>query len=472
MQDLAIEETSGGGGRKIDLILGIAAIVIVAGASAWFLLGSDGSADLDDIAEPVAASVEASAPTELSVTATEGESATALAEKARMALSADMLAEPAGQNALYYYSLAAEANPDDATIRDELNTVAGQVADLIRGHMAAENWTAAEQLASRLALAQPGASVLGEYQRTVDTARQTLLDQAVAEATAGRARSAGALLDQAEALPGSAEASVRQTRQRLAAIAGERRAAAEAQAAAAAEEAAARQAAAQQRAAETAPPAEAASAPAAPVTRSVPATPRVAADEALANTIRGKITSGELTGEAGAIAELGAAANQFPDSAALGATANLLFAAVDAEVQRQLAGDDTAAAGALIQSIEPLPGAADIVPELRATLGDAERRLAGATVISASLLEITETVQPVYPRGALRRELQGWVDIEFTVTSDGSTSDIVVTNSSNNTTIFNRSTLQAVSQWRFKPRMFRGQPIDQRVTTRVGYRLE
>ena len=81
MQDLAIEETSGGGGRKIDLILGIAAIVIVAGASAWFLLGSDGSADLDDIAEPVAASVEASAPTELSVTATEGESATALAEK-------------------------------------------------------------------------------------------------------------------------------------------------------------------------------------------------------------------------------------------------------------------------------------------------------------------------------------------------------------------------------------------------------
>ena len=199
---------------------------------------------------------------------------------------------------------------------------------------------------------------------------------------------------------------------------------------------------------------------------------RVAADEALANAIRGKITSGELTGEAGAIAELGAAANQFPDSAALGATADLLFAAVDAEVQRQLAGDDTAAAGALIQSIEPLPGAANIVPELRATLGDAERRLAGATVISASLLEITEAVPPVYPRGALRREMQGWVDVEFTVTADGSTSDIVVTNSSNNTSIFNRSTLQAVSQWRFRPRMFRGQPIDQRVTTRVGYRLE
>ena len=475
MQDIALDSNTAetGGGRKVDIILAAVAILLVGAASAWFLLGSSDVPTLDDVAPPTLTEPATAAGGELTVTATEGESVDTLTNKARMALSADMLAEPPGQNALYYYSLAVEADPDNTVVRGELDAVAAEVATLIRDYMAAQNWTAAEQLASRLELAVPQAGVLSEYNTTLDNRRQTLLDQAVAEASAGRARSAAALLDQARSLPGSTAASVRQTQQQIAAIADERR---EAAAARAAERASAeRTAAAPPPAPATdAPPARAeAAAPVEAVASAPAAAPPAAppADVTTANAIRAQITSGELAGDAGAIAALGEAFAEYPDSEALGSSADLLFDAVDSLVQRQLAGDDTRAAAGTIASIESLPGSGPLVADLRATLGDAERRLAGATVIPANQLQLVEAVPPVYPRSARRRELEGWVDVEFTVTSDGSTSDIIVVQSSSGS-IFNRSTIQAVTQWRFKPRMFRGEPIDQRVTTRVGYRLQ
>ncbi len=475
MNSTTMEETKPTGGRKADIIVAAVILLVVVAGAAWFLLGDLGSSVEDD-------SFTAARPTEstraepevLSVAAEQSESVQTLLNKARMALNADMVAEPPGQNALYFYSLAVEADPDSTEARDEFNSVSDQVSQLIRDFLAANNYAGAGQLASRLALSMPSAAVLSEFELAVGNRRQALLDEAVAEANAGRPRVAGERLAAARALPGDAAASIRQTQQRLTDIAAEQRQAAQAAAterAAREAEAAAAAAAAAEREEATEAPETAAVIVAAADDTPAPAASVEAADEAIAASIRAKVTSGDLDGEAGALAELGTALETYPDSDAVAASRTLLLSAVEAKVQRQLADDDIRAAAGSIASIEDLPGADRVAGELATELAAAEIRVVGATVLPASELELVSAVPPVYPRNAMRREQEGWVEVEFTVTTEGRTADIAVVDSDSRD-VFNRATIRSVSQWEFKPRLYRGEPIDQRVSTRVIFRLD
>ncbi|MGB7216521.1 MAG: energy transducer TonB, partial [Gammaproteobacteria bacterium] len=62
----------------------------------------------------------------------------------------------------------------------------------------------------------------------------------------------------------------------------------------------------------------------------------------------------------------------------------------------------------------------------------------------------------------------GWVDVEFVVTKDGRTRDVVVTDASHSS-YFRREAVAAVEQWRFQPRIFMGEPIEQRAYTRIRF---
>ena len=83
----------------------------------------------------------------------------------------------------------------------------------------------------------------------------------------------------------------------------------------------------------------------------------------------------------------------------------------------------------------------------------------------------TNVIAPVYPRSALRRGQEGWVEVEFTVSSDGSTAEVEVVSSSV-AKVFDRASIRAVDQWQFRPRVFRGEPIDQRVRARISFTLQ
>lgn len=76
-----------------------------------------------------------------------------------------------------------------------------------------------------------------------------------------------------------------------------------------------------------------------------------------------------------------------------------------------------------------------------------------------------------YPRSATARNLTGWVDVLFTVTSAGTTADIEVVQSEP-VNVFYESAVAAVEQWRFQPRMFRGRFLNQRASARLAFRLE
>ncbi|MFI5215182.1 MAG: TonB family protein [Candidatus Limnocylindria bacterium] len=67
-------------------------------------------------------------------------------------------------------------------------------------------------------------------------------------------------------------------------------------------------------------------------------------------------------------------------------------------------------------------------------------------------------VEPQYPQQASRRGLEGWVVVQFTISSGGSTKNVSVVQSSDS--IFERNAVAAVSKWKYQPQMRDGKPSD------------
>jgi TonB family protein len=114
-----------------------------------------------------------------------------------------------------------------------------------------------------------------------------------------------------------------------------------------------------------------------------------------------------------------------------------------------------------------------------ADLNAAESELAAArtlaaqrqSVVGANSLARIEYVAPKFPTSFGSRTMEGWVELEFTVRTDGSTGDIVVTNSSPRK-LFDGSAVRAVSQWRYKPVMLNGKAVEQRAAVRIRFSEE
>ena len=70
--------------------------------------------------------------------------------------------------------------------------------------------------------------------------------------------------------------------------------------------------------------------------------------------------------------------------------------------------------------------------------------------VAASTLNRTKYVAPRYPRSAERRNISGWVDVVFTVTVDGSVTDVEVVGSDPGDTFVDSAT-KAVEKWEFEP---------------------
>lgn len=68
-------------------------------------------------------------------------------------------------------------------------------------------------------------------------------------------------------------------------------------------------------------------------------------------------------------------------------------------------------------------------------------------------------VQPVYPRRALSRGVEGYVIVEFTVTRAGTTRDLRVVESQPKG-VFDKAALKAAEKFKYKPRVLDGEPIE------------
>jgi TonB family protein len=75
-------------------------------------------------------------------------------------------------------------------------------------------------------------------------------------------------------------------------------------------------------------------------------------------------------------------------------------------------------------------------------------------------------IAPTYPETALAEKREGYAQVEFTITPQGTTADIVVVDSSSPD--FNEPTVTAVSKWRYA-----AQPVERRgVHTIIRYQLQ
>ena len=91
--------------------------------------------------------------------------------------------------------------------------------------------------------------------------------------------------------------------------------------------------------------------------------------------------------------------------------------------------------------------------------------------VGISALTRTKYVAPKYPRVAERRNLSGWVDIVFTVATDGTTKDIEIRNSEPGET-FVKAATRAVERWQFLPVFENGIVVEQRAGVRMMFAIE
>jgi TonB family protein len=94
-----------------------------------------------------------------------------------------------------------------------------------------------------------------------------------------------------------------------------------------------------------------------------------------------------------------------------------------------------------------------------------------AAVLPENAMRRTRFIAPQYPVRARERGTEGWVDIEFTVNTDGTTRDASV-KAAEPAGVFDRAALDAVGRWRYEPRVVNGSVIDQRVEARLRFQLE
>lgn len=81
-----------------------------------------------------------------------------------------------------------------------------------------------------------------------------------------------------------------------------------------------------------------------------------------------------------------------------------------------------------------------------------------------------ERVPPKYPARAASRHIEGWVKIEFTITTDGNVEGAVVVEAEPEE-VFDEAALKAINQWKFKEKIVNGVAVEQRAVQTLQFKL-
>jgi TonB family protein len=157
-----------------------------------------------------------------------------------------------------------------------------------------------------------------------------------------------------------------------------------------------------------------------------------------------------------------------PNHAQTRADRDLLVTELLARSAQSLEALDTDGARAWIDAAAPLAADPAQIAAARNAWTDRIIAMESAKPLPASAMKFTTYVPPEFPSTAASRGIEGWVDVEFTVTASGATRDISVADGSHDR-MFRPEAIEAVAQWRFEPRIFMDRPIDQRTHTRVRF---
>jgi periplasmic protein TonB len=91
-------------------------------------------------------------------------------------------------------------------------------------------------------------------------------------------------------------------------------------------------------------------------------------------------------------------------------------------------------------------------------------------LVPANQLTLLKSVQPAYPVKAQGKKLEGWVDVEFTVSEAGKVKEVAV-RAASIPGVFEDAAVKAVSQWRYQPILRDARPVPVRTQIRVRFVL-
>ncbi len=115
----------------------------------------------------------------------------------------------------------------------------------------------------------------------------------------------------------------------------------------------------------------------------------------------------------------------------------------------------------LAKNMNPGDAVGDIIP-----IGDSDMELEAATSLGAGgssdrgVVPLVQ-VMPEYPPRAQQQRIEGWVDIEFTISPVGTVGDARVIGS-RPPIVFDRAALRAIRKWRYSPKIQDGVPVARR----------
>lgn len=163
---------------------------------------------------------------------------------------------------------------------------------------------------------------------------------------------------------------------------------------------------------------------------------------------------------------------KYPDSIELRTEQQQIAFAFLERTRTALAAGDVDTAQTFLSRVDTLVPNMTATKALQAQLATAQQQRAFSTnIVQAASLKRVREVPPVYPREAQRLGLKGWVDVEFTIALDGTTQDVVVSNSQPQRT-FDQAAVDAVKRWRFAPVMRDGAAVTQRAAMRIRFELK
>lgn len=115
------------------------------------------------------------------------------------------------------------------------------------------------------------------------------------------------------------------------------------------------------------------------------------------------------------------------------------------------------------------PGSAPSKTEGSGTGGTDNKGNGSGGGVSSGIIPLSR-VPPKYPMRAANRHIEGWVKIEFTITTIGTVIDPVVVDAQPADT-FDDAALKAISQWKFRQKIEDGVAVIQRAVQTLQFKL-
>jgi TonB family protein len=195
--------------------------------------------------------------------------------------------------------------------------------------------------------------------------------------------------------------------------------------------------------------------------------------ERLAGLARERLATGQLLAPEADSALFYAQAlkSQYPSYGGLAAVTDSLRAQLLTGAEEAAVRKDVSTAQRMLEEARTLGASGASLEAATAAVNKAKRK-ADALAKPAAVRDdmVVKSVTPEYPPKAQRRQIEGYVDLHFTVNESGEVGDISVAKAEP-ADMFEEAAMRALRKWKFKPLMIDGEAASQRLALRMRFAM-